>query len=65
MAMGAAGPSAEEAFLKVVPLAVHAHTSTQEHMRGSQQRGSGELGPELKIPVGSKDIQKLGQVLFA
>lgn len=33
-------------------------------MEGSQHKSSGELGPELKIPVGSKDLQ-LGQALFA
>lgn len=54
--MGAAGTSAEEAFLKVLPLAVHSQISKQECMKGSQQKSSGELGPELKIPVGSKDL---------
>lgn len=62
--MGAAGPWAEEVFLKVLPLAVRSHICKQEHMEGSQQKSSGELGPELKIPVGSKDLQ-LGQALFA
>lgn len=51
-------------FWRSFPLAVHSHIRKQERMEGSQHKSSGELGPELKIPVGSKDLQ-LGQALFA
>lgn len=49
LTMGAAGPSAEEVFLKVLPLAVHSHTSKQERVKGSQQKNSGELGLSSKF----------------